>query len=183
MQQSLSYYSGFLKIWKSSPTQQPELVLDKQNTILYQGSDLLAKALSGDADAFISHMYIGYQNANDNLFSIPVVNKDILVNPFTDYTDPTGYLRIPLSFPATFANETNYDNNIVVFTTQISGSLTGEGSSAVFQDSAPESRVYEAALVAGLGNGDKVFSRITFDPIIYDQDYNLTISWGVKFTS
>lgn len=183
-------YMGFVKIWKSDPkTGEKELILDKKNTILYSGSDLLAQALSGTPNTGISHMYIGYTND----VNTPSAGYTIAKNATSfSTTSPLGYLRVPLTFPATFMSETNYSNNIPVFTVILNGANSYQvttGSPATLTNST--SKFYELALVAstdptGTVNthpGDKIFARVTFDKITYDSSFNLTISWGVRFLS
>ena len=182
---------GFLKIWQSNPeTGESKLVLEKRNTILYDGSDLLAKALGAQANTGISHMYLGYSN-NDT-------------NPDTDYTisksnaafvkdGDRGYLRVPLTFPASFTkSDSNYDNNIVAFTVLINNaaSYVVPGSASLSTGS-PQSKFFEAGLVAAIDPAatlashttDMVFARIAFERFSYDPTFNLTVTWGVKFTS
>ena len=181
----LSFSEGFIKAWKTDPkTGLSETVLEKKNTILYQGSDILASALAGQANSAITHMYIGFENATDSSFysSSSAVAKDG-TPVMSGYTSPKGYLRVPLAFPASFTNITDYHNNTAIFTTQIISPSSAGG--AVFNPgtSGVSSYIYEAALVAAGSVADRIFSRVTFTPITYDNSYNLTISWGVKFTS
>lgn len=185
----LSNYRGFLKIWRFNDRGEKDLILHKNNTILYRGSDILARALVGKANSKITHMYIGFTNSVDDDFydDVVPVTKDYSV-PFSTYsssdTPPRGYLRIPLTFPASFLNESNYDNNIAVFTTQIVGA-NEEAGGADFTDVSPESRIFSCALVAGGDTvaQDVVFSHINFTPIAYNSSYNLSLSWGVRFSS
>ena len=181
----LSFSEGFIKAWKTNPkTGESETVLDKKNTILYQGSDILASALAGTANSAITHMYVGFQNSTSSAFysSIPAVSKDG-TPAISGYVSPQGYLRVPLAFPASFTQINNYNNNTAIFTTQIISPSSAGG--AVFNPGTGglSSYIYEAALVAAGPVSDRIFSRVTFTPIAYDSSYNLTISWGVKFTS
>jgi hypothetical protein len=185
-------YSGFFKIWKvHKKTGKSELVCSKKNMILYQGADLLAKALAGVKNAKVSHMYIGYKTVADiSGFVPPTIDKEYS-NPFTDYDvavglEDLGYLRLPLSFTPTYLSSDDYDNNTVIFTSVVSNNTTAF-SGADFEDSgeAAPSHMFEVALVAALdptgASQDKIFSRANFDPIVYDSNYNLTISWGIQF--
>lgn len=189
-------YAGFYKIWKvDKRTGNSELIVDKKNTILYQGADLLAKALAGVRYASISHMYVGYKTTNSIVgFTPPEIDK-AYTNKFEDYnTVPAftdlGFLRLPLAFSPAYLSTTNYDNNTVVFTSVVtSSSSPATEACAEFHDSgeADPSYLYEIALVASLDptsmNSDLLFSRANFEPIVYDTNYNLTISWGINFTS
>ncbi len=180
---SANMFQGFIKIWQTNPkTGESELLVDKPNTILYQGADILSLALAGRRNSGISHMYVGFCNDLDGVFTKPTINKEYS-NRFQDFADPFGYLRLPLAFPASFLNTTNYENNISIYTTVISASDSQGG--ATFQASSPASWIYEIALVAATepadDSGDMIFSRANFNAIQYATNYNLTISWGVKF--
>jgi hypothetical protein len=179
-------YVGFIKIWKSCPiTGNSELIIDKHNTIMYTGADVLAMALAGVDNAKISHMYLGYSTTPPGSYSIDKANSVFLA----DATH--GYLRIPLTFPATFLSNdsTRYQNNIAVFTVTLNNAtgLLANGSQAL----TGSSQIYEAGLIAALNPNDtaflhpndQVFARISFTPVTYDPTFNLTVSWGVKFIS
>ncbi len=193
-----NFGSGFYKIWKvHKKTGHKELIVDQKNTILFQGSDLLAFALAGVKYAKISNVYAGYVNiphADIGTFTPPTINKNYDV-PFTAYGDVDtiyedyGYLRLPLAYtPSYQASTTDYDNNIVIFTSIISSDQTGSGADFLDSTSVPDqSHIFEIALIAALDptstNRDKIFSRANFIPIMYDQNYNLTISWGIQFVA
>lgn len=179
-------FKGFIKIWRTEvKTGLTELVIDKPNTVLYQGADLLAFALAGEANAKISHFYIGFKNSVSSPGGpLPAVDKSNSA-PMTAYADPYGYLRLPLTFPVSYFNDTNYVNNIPVFTVMITTATTAGG--AAFTDASPASWIFEVASVAALNptdaSNDKIFSRVQFTPIQYDSNFNLTISWGVQFVA
>lgn len=179
-------YRGFIKIWRTNiQTGESELLIDKPNMILYQGADLLSLSLSGRKNAYISHLYIGYHNAATGVFTKPTIDK-AYSEPIQDYADPFGYLRLPLTFPATFLNQENYNYNTGVYTVVISSATKWTSASADFQTSASgdPSWIFEIGLVASLNSAndseDIVFSRANFEPIKYESGYNLTISWGVQ---
>jgi hypothetical protein len=182
---------GFIKIWQSNPeTGESKLVLEKRNTILYDGSDLLAKALGAQANTGISHMYLGYSNNDTNPDSDYTIAKN---NPVFVKSAERGYLRVPLTFPASFTkSDNNYGNNIVAFTVLINNAASYVvPSSATLSTGSPQSKFFEAGLVAaiipsatlGSHTTDVVFARIAFDRISYDPAFNLTVTWGIKFTS
>ena len=193
-------YNGFFKIWRTNKqTGESELVVSKKNLILYQGSDLLAYSLAGIKYAKISHIYVGYENYDetDNDFDVPIIDKDYDTVPFSSYGvaegeyEERGYFRLPLSYNPTFqASTTDYSHNTVVFTTVVAFDASPSGQSADFEfsDATPlQSHIFEVALSAALdptsATSDLVFSRATFDPIMFDPAYNLTISWGIQFLS
>lgn len=190
----LSGFSGFYKIWRTNiETGKSELVVEKKNMVLYQGMDLLAKALAGVRYAAVSHMYIGYKTTDDiSGFTPPTIDK-AYTNKFEDYdVSPSladlGYLRLPLNFTPTYLNTgADYENNVAVFTTVVTANNSTSPNGADFNDSgdAEPSHIFEIALVAALDptgdNEDIIFSRANFEPIVYDPAYNLTISWGIQF--
>ena len=170
---------GFIRIWKhDTKTGATELITHKANTILYNGADLLAKALAGLPNSGISHFYVGFSNDPDfDVEDMPAVTKED--NTFSSSGD-FGYLRVPLSFPASFGNEDNYDGNTAFFTTIITDPPTATG--AAFGSS---SRIFALGLVSA-GNptndsADVVFSKVQFSEILFDPAFNLTVTWGVKF--
>jgi hypothetical protein len=187
-------YAGFYKIWKvHKKTGKKELLVDKKNLILYQGADLLAFALAGVKYSSISHMYVGY---NDNpSFSFPAnaptIDKEYSTT-FASYGSGSlsnfGYLRLPLAYtPSYLAASHFYNNNTVIFTSVIA--TTDYSFGAAFNDSltSPSSQIFEIGLAASLNpdnaGNDIIFSRANFTPIIYDSNYNLTITWGICFLS
>ncbi len=171
-------FKGFLKIWKvDKASGQKSLVVDKNNLILAQGAGLLASLLSGTLSSGISHMYVGFNN--NSSFTPPTIDTAYSV-PFSGFTSPFGYLRVPLAFPASFLSDTNYVSNTVIFTSMVSAASSFGG--ATFTSGT--SNIYECALVATPGASsqtDVVFSRVNFNQIQYDASSVLTISWGVKF--
>jgi hypothetical protein len=171
-------YSGFFKIWQvDKKTGAKELVISKPNMILYQGADLLAKALAGVKYASISHMYVGFQNGAVTPTTIDKTNS----SPFSSFVAPKGYLRLPISYNPSFLAQTNYSGNTVIFTSIIASTAGAHGDTFT----ASSSNICEVGLAAALNpendGEDLFFSRATFDPIVYDSNYNLTISWGVNF--
>ncbi len=178
--ESIANYLGFVKIWQSNPTTgEQKLLIDKKNTILYTGADILARALAGERNSKVSHFYLAYNNTNN--FTPPPITKD---NPsYSLFVDPFGYVKVPLSSPAAYAHDVNYEGNVVIFTITITSpeGLQVNTAGAALGDT---SNLFEAALVvAGPNVNDKIFSRIQFSPIAYDPTYNLTISWAIKFQS
>lgn len=193
-QTSFKKMRGFFKIWAVDPiTGKKELLVDKENMILNAGADLLASALAGVKYTHVSHMYIGYKNHADDTFypgSVPTVDKEYTVK-FTDYNTGSytdfGYLRVPLSYSPSFIAQTDYENNVAIFTAVVTTASAANGSTATFKDDTQvnPSHIFEVALVAATEptsqTGDKVFSRAQFEPLLYNNSYNLTITWGVQF--
>lgn len=173
--------AGFIKVWQFDPkTGKSWLVKEINNTILYGGADLLAYALAGKANSGISHMYVGFNNnASFDIAAEPAVTK----GSTTFRTDGDyGYVRVPLTFPAAFQAQANYDHNTVFFTVMLTNPPDSEG--AEFND---DSKIHTIGLCAALnpsGNdNDVIFSRAQFTPITYDPAFGLTVTWGVRFTA
>lgn len=170
---------GVIKIWQfDRTTGESWLVKDTRNTILYTGADLLALALSGRANSSISHVYVGYSNNSGfDIEAEPAVTKGS-----TAFRDEGGYgyVRVPLTFPASFAAESNYSNNSVFFTIMLANAPSSSGA-----ELNATSKIFTIGLVAGLNpsgaNQDKIFSRAQFTPVTYDPTFGLTVTWGVKF--
>lgn len=183
---------GFVQVWAVNPTTgEKQLLIDKPNMILNEGADILAQAIAGAENAKISHIYIGYKNTTDLDFTKPHIDPEYSVK-FTYYTGSGdyadfGYLRLPLSYSPSFIAQPGFNNNIVIFTTTIASNNLDNSKGQPFQDSGqePPSRIFEVALVAALDPTsslqDKVFSRANFSPLLYDSNFNLTITWGVQF--
>ena len=182
---------GFIKIWAVDPkTGERWLLRDQPNMILYAGADLMAQVLAGVAHTNISNIYVGYQNvASPSNVNPPTIDKAYSV-PFANYGSGAysnyGYLRLPLAYSPSFSSEPNYTSNIVLFTTIITTTNNATPTNS-FKDStqSPPSQIFEVALVSALNPSnnslDKVFSRANFSPLTYDSNFNLTITWGVRF--
>lgn len=173
--------SGFVKIWKSSPiTGKSELVVDQPNLILANGAKLLAYALGGKENAKIWGMYIGFNNDGMGSFIRPTI--DIAYShPFSTFSGDFGYLREPLTFSPHYLSDTGYADNTALFSVMV----TSANSIAGAQFEHGVSRIYEVALVGALdpnnSSKDIVFSRTGFNSVLYDSNFNFTITWGIKF--
>ena len=175
-------FNGFIRIWKTDfKTGNTSVVVSKKNTVLNQGADLLAQAIVGQVNSKISHFYIGYINSNTTPSSADVVDK---AEPNFPISTTVGYLRIPLTYPASFMADAGYSNNKPIFSILLTNAaLNKVGISPVFDAT---SWIREVGLVASAGSSettDKVFSRATFTPVQNDPSYGLTIAWGIKFTA
>lgn len=181
-------FKGFYKIWAvDKKTGAKKLLVSKPNMILYQGADLMAQALAGVQGANISHVYIGYNNVAGS-FTPPTLDKENTtdfpaygLDPLTTY----GYLRLPLSYSPTFSGQDPYDTNTVVFTAIIATTGNDHGAEFAISTAGTPSQIFEIALAAEFDpsdqSSDKLFSRAQFDPVLYDENYNLTIAWGIQF--
>ena len=184
---------GFINIWAVNPkTGEKHKLCSTKNTILYSGSDLLSMALAGVEKAKISHMYVGYYNGDPvDIAGFSAVDK-ANTDPMTGYTsgDAKGYIRLPLAYSPSFIGQTNYTKNVPLFTSILTDPPSGESGSATFnnKDAGTPSQIFEVGLAAELitnnVSGDVQFSRARLtDPLTYDPSFNLTITWGVQFTS
>lgn len=179
---------GFIKIWGHNPkTGESKILINKKNTILYKGSDVLAKALGGVENAAISHMYFGYSGDSGTPGDDYAITKSI--DTFTA-AQPLGYLRVPLTFPASFTSSDDvYGGNMVVFTVVINSPDAYQVSGSQTLDDTCD--FYELALVSAIDPtgtpashpGDMVFARVAIERITNDPGWNLTCSWAVKFVS
>lgn len=133
--------------------------------------------MGGRAEEKIWGMYIGYCNAEE--FSPKQITTDY-ADPFSSFDEPFGYLREPLTFSPSYMSSANYDENVVLFSTMITSATEVQGAPFT----AGESYLYEVALVAAPDvanrNRDIVFSRTNFNKVLYDANYNFTITWGVR---
>lgn len=181
--------TGFFKIWRTNQeSKRSELVVSKPNTILYSGSNLMAMALGGIPNAHITHLYLGYYNTTAPANDYAITKNAYVFSPSTTQN----YLRIPLTFPASFeVSDSVYtipgkgDGNIVVFTILVKNPDSYKFTSTPALISGT-SNFFEAGLVASLKgtvNSDVPLARVAFAPVTYDSTFNLSISWGVKIVS
>lgn len=181
-----NWLAGYVSIKGQNPeTGEEKLLLDKQNSIMYQGADLIASGLIGRSISKITHLYVGYSNS----LSLPAngyeIEKD--VTAFSVGAN-LGWVKVPLTYPAvaTTSDDALYVGNIVNFSVLLSNpaSFVQAGSAALTNNT---SRFFEAALVSetipGSNAGDKMLARIAFSSITYQQNYNLTVNWGIQITS
>lgn len=163
---------GRVRIWSYSPENGiDKLLLDKPNLITVGGADIVARALTGAPNTAVNYIYVGYNAPGVTTVPSVTVNDDI-----TSFTSGN-YARLPLAFSPSFANETGYNNNLVYFTSY----LTGTGQVA------NNANIVSLGLVnaADPANAslDKLFSRISFSAVTYASSYGLAITWGLTFRS
>jgi len=170
---------GHVRIWATdNDSGKYKLVVDKSNLILYSGATVMSNALAGTPNSAVTGFYVSYCNSSS--FTAPVIDLPNS-NPITAYTAPFGFLRLALAYNPSFSSQTNYLNNTVIFTTQVA-SATSSGGAAF---TSGVSNIFECALVA-IPNfssiaSDTVFSRINFNPILFNSSQSLTIAWSVSF--
>jgi hypothetical protein len=165
---------GHVKIWKHNVKDgSTQLVVEKPNMIVYGGADVAAKALSGQPNTGITHMYVGISSSNT------AATAAQLTDSITTFgTINTNFVKLPIAFSPSFSNEANYTSNLVYFSVYITGSTVTNGyyinSLGLVNASIPTTNPNTTV-------GDKLFSRITFTPIAYDSSHGLAICWGVTF--
>ena len=144
------------------------------------GAKLLSYALSGKDNAKIWGMYIGFNNNLMGSFIRPTIDIQYS-QPFTALSSEFGYLREPLTFTPHHLSDPGYVDNIALFSVMITSANSVSG--AAFTHGI--SRIYEVALVGAPdptnSAKDIVFSRTGFNSILYDTNFNFTITWGIKF--
>lgn len=172
---------GFIKIYQiNKATGETRKVVERPNLILYSGANILAKAIAGEPNSKITHMYVGFTNNDDTPPTVTLDNTD----PINEYSGTKGYLRIPLAYtPSFLSSDTNHDGNVPVFSVSV-GTPTSVGG-AVFQSG--DSKIFEIALVVERSptdhTQDVVFSRAQFTPLLYNNLYALTLQWGIEFVA
>jgi len=158
------------------------------NIIPYQGADVLARALAGDADYVAGAMLFEYENTA-GAPSIPSPQRDEGIDYYLDdlsLSATKDYLRIPLVIPAGFSSSdsTKYDGNQATFFAITSG-VTGIHSKGFTQ--ADSSQVYGVGLVATPQptqyTSDLLFSRSYdgFDPVPKESGYQIGAQYMIRF--
>jgi hypothetical protein len=163
----INHNTGTTTVWDSKP-----------NMILYTGANLMAKAIAGEPNAKITHMYVGFTNNNDTPSTVTLDNTD----PINQYTGTKGYLRLPLAYtPSFLTSDVNHDENIPVFSASVANPISNGG--AAFETGV--SKMFEIALVSEQSSTDAsqdiVFSRAQFTPLLYNNLYAVTLQWGIEF--
>jgi hypothetical protein len=177
-----SLFKGHIKVYRTHKASgKSELVVNKPNTIVFTGADIMARCLGGEENSAISHFYIGYNNSES--FSPPPITLYSKASDFSLFVAPFGYLRLPLSWVPSYFNETNYNSNIAVFSTVIA-TATASGGAAFTSGT---SYIYEAGMIAATDpldpTQDILFNRANFTPILFNSAYNLTIVWAITCRS
>jgi len=173
-------YDPKLKLWIPCHTIQPNLVVN-------QSADILAKALSGDADYKITHVYFEGTNNNDAAVAPLATNT---ISYFHALTANRGYIRQPLGLPPGFtASSDSYANNRVQFF-----ATTGE-EEGLYQGSPVENEIsfnqLSGSKIIGCGlvcspdgdqTNDLLFARFNFaTPISKVDGLQPGIKWTIEF--
>jgi hypothetical protein len=179
--------NGHVKIWTvDKDFKNPVLTFNGDNTIVKGGSDILAAALSGVPNSAITHFYVGYNNDGGFTGSAePAITISDTIASFPT-TGDYGYVRIPLSFPASFLTDgSGYTANIPYYTSFLVAGSVFDSYGAEFDNG---SKIFALGLVnaqnSSNNSGDRLFSKIYLSPVItYDTAHGAVITWGVTFRS
>lgn len=163
-------------------------VVAQPNIIPYQGADVLARALAGDADYVAGGMLFEYENTAGSP-TVPSPQRDEGIAYYLDdlsLSATKDYIRIPLVIPAGFSSSdsTKYNGNQATFFAITSGT-TGIHGRAFSQ--AANSKVYGVALVATPTptqyTSDLLFSRSYdgFDPVPKEDGYQIGAQYMIRF--
>lgn len=163
-----------------------EAVSITNNMVLYSGADLLARALSGDKNAFLTTMYMEYTNEATPTADEPVRERTSVY--YEALSDPKGYCRVPLTAAPGFrTSSSEYEGNILILKAQTEGT-TENGPGLV--DGV--SNVVAAALAAAPSVSDKTLDRLFSSAVLKNGSSQLAplpkianaqigIRWELKF--
>lgn len=165
-------------------------LVEQKNIIPYQGADVLAQLLAGNADYKAAAMFFEFQNAADpNTIAIPSPARsegiDYYLNdvPLTPNRD---YLRVPLVVPAgvTSSDSGKYAGNQATFFAITSGTQGVHGTAF---SAAADSHVFGVALAATPEpteyTRDWLFSRsyAGFSPVPKEDGYQIGAQYLIRF--
>ena len=163
------------------------MMTEHRNIIPYQGADVMARILAGDATWAPRAMFFEFENTAGSP-TIPTPARDEGIDYYLT-TLPLDldkdYLRIPLVVsPSLSASGTNYDGNQVTFFA-VSAGLTGIHGRTF--DSSVNSKVYGVALAAtptvAQYTLDRLFSRSYsgFSPVPKEDGYAIGGQYMIRF--
>ena len=182
---------GHFRMTAYSPlTGESRILVDKQNTIMYPATAIVARGLAGLANSSISHLYIGYNN--DNTYPAGGYTISPSTTDFPRNT-VTGLLRIPIVFPAAITPADDHSYQWVVFNVLVNQPVNcrvGVSPTLSSGSGGTGSYFFEAALVSqtdptgSTSNiaDDLVLSRVAFTRLAYNELFSLTVSWGIKLS-
>jgi len=158
------------------------------NIIPYQGADVLARALAGDADYVAGAMLFEYENTAGTP-TIPSPQRSEGINYYLDdlaLSATKDYIRVPLVIPAGFSSSdsTKYGGNQATFFAITSGTTGIHGRGYSQSDN---SKVYGVGLVATPTptqyTSDLLFSRSYdgFDPVPKEDGYQIGAQYMIRF--
>ena len=181
---------GCIRIISFNPlTNEVNKVVEKRNTILFEGADILALLIAGQSDYNVSAMYIEYENlaSPGDPITPPTFDRSGGVAYYNGLgASPTiDFLRVPITVsPAFSTSGTDYENNIVTFFGVTEGTVGFHGKT--FSPSS-NSAVFGAALVAAPDlqdqSQDKVYARTYtgIDKVLKQTGFEIGVTWQARF--
>jgi len=164
-----------------------KMMVAQNNIIPYQGADVMARILAGDATWVPRAMFFEFENTA-GVPTVPTPARDEGIDYFLTtlpLTPTKDYLRIPLVVsPSLSASSANYDGNQATFFA-VSAGLTGIHGRTF--DSSVNSKVYGVALAAtpevAQYTSDRLFSRsyLGFSPIPKEDGYQIGAQYLIRF--
>lgn len=167
-------------------TKENRILVDRKNTIMYPATYIAARGLAGLTNPGITHLYLAYSNNSTYPTSNYVIDPEV---PAFTLGGQFGCLRIPLTFPASITSATDASWNMVTFNILVNQpGAYAITTSATLDDE--DSSFFEAGLISqtsatgGISNitNDKLFSRVMFEFLDYNPNFNLMVSWGIKLS-
>lgn len=167
----VTIYTVQNKIWTPIETK-------PQNMIVYEGSDILGKLLSGATDYVVNTAYFEFDNSGSPPSVTPT--KSGGQSYFSGLSGTQDFLRTTIDLtPVTSASDSDYTYNKVTFTLISTGT---SGYHGLTFSAGAGSQVYGAALAAsptGAFSGDLVFARIYFTPISKAANVQIGLTWPI----
>lgn len=164
-------------------------VIDKRNLILFEGADILAQSLIGNADYRVRTMYMEFKNLPSPSTPItpPVFDRSGGIAYYDGLSSSldTDFLRVPLTFNPTISSSgSEYAGNQATFFGLSEGTA---GFNGKLFDPSVNSAVFGAALVASpdvdTQDTDKVFSRVYsgIDKVLKEAGFEIGVTWTIRF--
>lgn len=185
LHQNWAVMGRFRLLGHRAGVREPEVLVDQSNMIMLPSAEVMAMALAGRSNVAVSHLYLGYATGTGVPYVPPALTPDAVVFPVTG---SRGLARMPLTFPgmlSTVGNDRLTTFNFVV--NSLSGFVVGGGpppvAGGVWFDEAGLVVATDPASSTADRTGDRVFARVRFQDVQYDDTYNLSISWGIKLVA
>ena len=184
---SMTDIKGSLEVFLFHHGAIEETIATFNNTVVYGGSDILARCLAGDVSYSIAGMYMEFSNVP--IAAGPSFTRARDVTYYQGLTGNLGYCRIPtLTQPSYTAQSASFTGNEVTFVALTDGTYGATG--AVLTDGTSE--FYGAGLVASTDwsddSTDILFSSVNFDsgggltPITKVANAQFGVKWKIRFT-
>lgn len=156
-----------------------------KNSTLYQGGDILARALAGDTDYIVNGMYLEYMNGSPGE---PTISLDRDYTYYTSLSSPNGFARVnTVSEPSYSATGSDYEGNKVTFTAVADASDSFGGASIIDGTTQFFSMALVAMPDADDITKDKIYSAAAitrngvFAPISKIANAQFGLRWSTRF--